>query len=596
MSGKASGTSGPDKLAAAKASQPHRNGGPVKTGARVLVDTLEDLGVEYIFGYPGGANLPIYDELTKTHIKVILSGDERCAGHAAEGYARATGKPGVALVTSGPGATNLVTPIMDAKMDSTPIVCITGQVKTPVIGKDAFQETAVQAVTMPITKHNYLVTKVEEIGRVLREAFHIATTGRPGPVVVDIAKDAQEFTVDTRSMPTAFKLRGYTPERKLHLHQLDRAMELIGKAKRPLLYVGQGVILADATKELRKFVETSGIPVTHTLLAVGAFPASHVLYAGSLGMHGSAYGNYAIHEADVVVALGARFDDRVTGKPSEFAKQAQFIHVDIDPSEINKNVTVQVPVAADVKEALAEMAKRAKMGRYGEWYERIEELKRKFPFHYEPGKGEIKPQYFLQALWKATKGKALLTTGVGQHQMWAFQYYPVDEPRRFITSGGAGTMGFGLPAAVGAQFARPKDLVIDIDGDGSFEMNLNEMRTVVENGLPIKVVILNNRMLGMVGQWQRRFYAGNYSSVVFTEDLPRLTEGLKALYGVPGRRIAKRSEVESAIEEMISTKGPYVLDVIIPREEDVFPMIPSGATIADMMLGDRPKVHTPPVS
>ncbi len=571
-----------------------RDGNPVKSGARIILEALEELGVTHIFGYPGGANLPIYDEVTDSSIKVILSGDERCAGHSAQGYARASGKVGVALVTSGPGATNLVTPLADAKMDSTPLLGITGQVKSPVIGKDAFQETPVQALTMPITKHNYLVTKVGDVGRVMREAFYVAASGRPGPVVVDIAKDAQEEKVDTRTVSFAYTLRGYNPVRKLDLEALDRAMTLIAAAKRPLLYVGQGVVLADACRELRRFVETSGIPVSHTLLAVGAFPASHVLYAGSLGMHGSAYGNFAIHEADLVIALGARFDDRVTGKPSAFASQAKFIQVDLDPSEINKNVVVQVAVAGDVKEALAEMAKRVKMGSYAAWHDRIDELKRKFPFKYKPGTGEIKPQYFLERLWEVTKGKALLTTGVGQHQMWSFQYYKFDEPRRFITSGGAGTMGFGLPAAIGAQFACPNDLVIDIDGDGSFEMNLNDLRTVVDNNLPVKVVILNNRMLGMVGQWQRKFYAGNYSSVEFNEDIPNFTAGVRALYGVPGRKIARREEVTGAIEEMIKAKGPYLLDVVIPREEDVYPMIPSGGTIRDMIMGEE-QGHTPPI-
>ncbi len=566
----------------------------VQTGARILVETLEELGVDVIFGYPGGANLPIYDEVTRSHIRVILSGDERCAGHAAQGYARVTGKPGVALVTSGPGATNLVTPLADAKMDSTPLIGITGQVKSPVIGKDAFQETPVTAVTMPITKHNWLVTKVEDIGRVIREAFHIATSGRPGPVVVDIAKDAQEFTQDVREADHTFKLRGYAPERKLNQGQIDRAMELIATAKKPLMYVGQGVILGDACAELRKFAETTGIPVTHTLLGVGAFPASHYLAAGSLGMHGSAHGNYAIHEADVVIALGARFDDRVTGKPGEFAKQAKFIHVDVDPAEINKNVAVHVPVAGDVKEALKAMQAKAKKGDYAKWYERIDELKRKFPFKYKPGTGEIKPQYVIEELWKLTKGDAILATGVGQHQMWAFQYYKFDKPRRFLTSGGAGTMGFGLPAAIGAQFGKPDDLVIDIDGDGSFEMNLNDMRTVADNNLPIKVIILNNRMLGMVGQWQRKFYGGNYSSVEFTEDKPNFTAGLKALYGIPGKRIKTRDEVIPALKEMLATKGPYVLDAFIAREEDVYPMIPSGGTIRDMILGEE-QGHTPPV-
>jgi len=448
-------------------------------------------------------------------------------------------------------------------------------------------------VSMLITKHNYLVTRTEDIARVTREAFHVAASGRPGPVLIDVAKDAQAGTIEAGAVAGNFSLRGYMPERKLNLSQLDRAMGVLAGAKKPLLYIGQGVVLADACADLRKFVEKSGIPVTHTLLSVGAFPASHVLNVGPLGMHGAAYANYAIHEADVVVALGARFDDRITGNPAEFAKQARFIQVDLDPAEINKNVEVEVPVVGDVKEALAEMAKRVRMGSYGSWYERIEELKKKYPLKYKPGNGEIKPQYFIEKLHEITEGKALLTTGVGQHQMWAFQYYKQDRPRRFITSGGAGTMGFGLPAAVGAQFAFPDDLVVDIDGDGSFEMNINDLRTVADNGLPIKIAVLNNKMLGMVGQWQRKFFGGRYASTEFS-DVPNFVDGAKALYGIPGRKITKRDEVASAIQEMLGAKGAFILDVRIPKDEDVYPMIPAGATIRDIMLGEE-QGHTPPV-
>jgi len=565
-----------------------------KSGALILVEALEELGVTHIFGYPGGYVLPIYHELLSSPIKVILSGDERCAGHAAEGYARATGKVGVALVTSGPGATNLVTPLADARMDSTPVVGISGQVNTASIGKDAFQETPIQTVTMQITKHNYLVKNLGELGSIVREAFYVAATGRPGPVLIDITKDVINARMDTTGADFSFKLRGYTPERKLHMAQLDRAMDLIGKAKKPLLYVGQGVVLAGGCAELKEFAEKAGIPVAWTLLGVGAFPASHPLALGPLGMHGAAYANFAMHEADVVVALGARFDDRITGKTSEFATQAQFVHIDIDPSEINKNITVQVPVAADVKEALGQMAKRAKKGDHGDWLKRVAELKAKYPFHYNPGTGEIKPQYVLECLQKLTKGKAIVTTGVGQHQMWSFQYLNFDNPRRFITSGGLGTMGFGLPAAVGAQFGCPDDLVIDIDGNGSFEMNLEEMRTVADHGLPVKTIIMNNRMLGMVGQWQRKFFGGNYSSSEFAEDYPDFVAGIKALYGIPGRRITKREEVIPALEEMLSSKGPFLLDAVIPKEEDVYPMIPAGGTIKDIMLGED-QGHTPPV-
>jgi len=566
----------------------------MKSGARILVESLERLGVKIIFGYPGGACLPLYDALTDCGIKVILSGDERCAGHSAQGYARATGKVGVCLVTSGPGSTNLVTPLADARMDSTPIVAISGQVASGNIGKDAFQEVAFQSITMAITKHNYLVTRAEDIGRVVNEAFYVAKSGRPGPVVIDFAKDAQAKKIDARQVSWDFELRGYHPERRMNVAQIDRAMETIGKARKPMLYIGQGIVLAEAWDVLREFVEKTGIPVATTLLSAGAFPASHELNAGPLGMHGAAHTNFAIHEADVVVALGARFDDRVTGNPKEFAKQAQFIHVDLDPSEINKNVTVQIPVAADVKEALTAMASRAKDGHLGEWRGRIAELKRKYPMSYKPGTGEIKPQYVVEKLSDMTSGRAVVTTGVGQHQMWTWQYYKFEKPRHFITSGGAGTMGFGLPAAIGAQFARPGELVIDVDGDGSFEMNINDMRTVADNNLPIKVVILNNHMLGMVGQWQRQFFKGKYSSSEFSQDFPNFTAGCKDLYGIPGKRIKRREEVVPALEEMLRSKEPYILDCQIPKEENVYPMIPAGGTVKDMILGED-QGETPPV-
>ena len=566
----------------------------MKSGARILVESLERLGVKIIFGYPGGACLPLYDALTDCGIKVILSGDERCAGHSAQGYARATGKVGVCLVTSGPGSTNLVTPLADARMDSTPIVAISGQVASGNIGKDAFQEVAFQSITMAITKHNYLVTRAEDIGRVVNEAFYVAKSGRPGPVVIDFAKDAQAKKIDARQVSWDFELRGYHPERRMNVAQIDRAMETIGKARKPMLYIGQGIVLAEAWDVLREFVEKTGIPVATTLLSAGAFPASHELNAGPLGMHGAAHTNFAIHEADVVVALGARFDDRVTGNPKEFAKQAQFIHVDLDPSEINKNVTVQIPVAADVKEALTAMASRAKDGHLGEWRGRIAELKRKYPMSYKPGTGEIKPQYVVEKLSDMTSGRAVVTTGVGQHQMWTWQYYKFEKPRHFITSGGAGTMGFGLPAAIGAQFARPGALVIDVDGDGSFEMNINDMRTVADNNLPIKVVILNNHMLGMVGQWQRQFFKGKYSSSEFSQDFPNFTAGCKDLYGIPGKRIKRREEVVPALEEMLRSKEPYILDCQIPKEENVYPMIPAGGTVKDMILGED-QGETPPV-
>jgi acetolactate synthase-1/2/3 large subunit len=545
-----------------------------------------DLGVEYIFGYPGGSNLPIYDVVNKTKIEVVLNGDERCAGHAAEGYARATGKPGVALVTSGPGATNLVTPLADAKMDSTPLIGISGNVKSFLIGKDAFQETPITNVTMQITKHNYLVTKAADIARVTREGFHIATTGRPGPVLIDITKDAQEEAVETDKIDRSLNVRGYSAEPpKFKGSDLDAFAEAIAKAKRPLIYAGQGVVLGDACAELKAFAEKTSIPVALTFLGLGAFPASHILFTGMLGMHGAAYANWAIDEADLVIALGARFDDRVTGKTSEFIKHATIVHVDVDASEINKNKRAHIGIAGDLKQVLKEMMTRVKQADTHAWLKHIEGLKEKAPLKYHsPADGHIKPQYFLEQLNAATRGKrTILTTGVGQHQMWAAQFFKFEEPRTLITSAGAGTMGFGLPAAVGAALGRPDSTVIDIDGDGSFEMNINELRTVADRQIPVKVVILNNKILGMVGQWQRKFYKKNYSSVEFNE-FPNYHKGVKALYGIETNVIAKQTEVHKAIDAMLKHDGPYLLEVMIPKEEDVYPMIPGGMTVKDMIL------------
>jgi len=564
-----------------------------KIGAQILCDELTRLGVKYVFGYPGGANLPIYDVINKTGIEVVLNGDERCAGHAAEGYARATGEPGVALVTSGPGATNLVTPLADAKMDSTPLIGISGQVYSHLIGKDAFQETPITNVTMQVTKHNYLVNKTKDVARVINEAFHIATTGRPGPVLVDITKDAQEQSMNVADINRDFKLPGY----QLHAppepdaRKIDEVCDAIKKYKKPLLYIGQGVILGNAHKELLAFAEKAGIPVASTVLGLGGFPGSHPLYQGMLGMHGMAYANLAIDRADLVICLGARFDDRVTGKVSEFINNAFIVHVDVDLSEINKNKKAHVGVHADIKAFLKAITAKAPKADSAAWVKHLAELKAAYPNSYDPGDGSvIKPQYFLEQLNKAVKGKrTIFTTGVGQHQMWAAQYLTFEEPRTFITSAGLGTMGFGLPASVGAALGRPDSVVINIDGDGSFEMNLNEMRTIRDRNIPVKCVVLNNKILGMVGQWQRKFYAGNYSSVEFG-DYPRYAEGLEHLYGIKGARISDPKDVAGAIDAMLKFDGPYFLEVMIPKEENVYPMIPGGRTIKDMMLSPGQKL------
>ena len=560
-----------------------------KIGAQILCDELTDLGVEHIFGYPGGANLPIYDVINKTKMTVVLNGDERCAGHAAEGYARATGRPGVCLVTSGPGATNLVTPLADAKMDSTPIVGISGNVKSNLMGKDAFQETPITNVTLQITKHNYLVTHAQDIARVTREAFHIATTGRPGPVHVDISKDAQEERIPLAGIDRAFRLPGYKPDHMPPLDdaKLDEIAALLAKAKRPMVYAGQGILLGEAWAELKAFAEKAQVPVALTILGLSSFPASHPLYAGLLGMHGAAYTNMAIDEADLVLVLGARFDDRVTGNPKEFIKNAVVVHVDLDASEINKNKRVQHSIVGAVKPVLAALTPRVKAGDTKPWLARIAELKAKFPVTVpHAADGHIKPQFFIRRLSDLAKARrTIFCTGVGQHQMWSCQYLELDEPRTLITSAGLGTMGFGLPSAVGAQLGRPDSMVIDIDGDGSFEMNINELRTVSDLNLPVKVVILNNKILGMVGQWQRKFYKRNYSSVEFN-DFPNYTQGVKALYGIESACIDRADQVDEAIKKMMAHDGPYLLEVRIPKEEDVYPMIPAGGTLKDMILGE----------
>ena len=558
-----------------------------KIGAQILVDELATLGVKYVFGYPGGSNLPIFNVINKTKIEMVLNGDERCAGHAAEGYARATGDVGVCLVTSGPGATNLVTPLADAKMDSTPIVGISGQVYSHLIGKDAFQETPITNVTQAVTKHNYLVNKTSEVARVIHEAFHIASPGRPGPVLVDITKDAQELSVPTASISREYRLPGYqlVEAPVIDDKRLEEVADAIKKFKRPLLYIGQGIVLGDAWTELKAFAEKTRIPVCSTILGLGAFPGDHPLYFGMLGMHGAAYANFAIDQADLVLCLGARFDDRVTGKVSEFINNAFIVHVDVDKSELNKNKRAHIPVHGRVKDFLQRLTPKCPAADSAEWIKHLDVLKARYPMAYEPGDGSvIKPQAFLQALDKATQGKrTIFTTGVGQHQMWAAQYLTFREPRTFITSAGAGTMGYGLPASVGAALGRPDSTVINIDGDGSFEMNINELRTCYDRNIPVKLVILNNKILGMVGQWQRRFYARNYSSVEFNQ-FPKYAAGVKALYGIESAAISKPDEVAGAIKAMLAHDGPYVLEVMIPKEEDVLPMIPGGKTVKEMIL------------
>jgi acetolactate synthase-1/2/3 large subunit len=551
-------------------------------GAQALIEGLRREGVEVIFGYPGGSLLPIYDVLYDTEdVRHILVRHEQGAAHAADGYARASGKVGVCMATSGPGATNLVTGIATAHMDSVPIVAITGQVPTFAIGKDSFQEADITGITLPITKHNYLITDANEIPRTVKEAFHIARTGRPGPVLIDFPRDVQQADIDFQ-YPEAVDLPGYRPTLAGHTMMIKRAGELIDSAQRPLIYGGGGVNSSEAQTELVALAERADAPVTMTLMGKGGFPEDHDLYLGMPGMHGTAYSNYALHEADVIIAVGTRFDDRVTGKLDMFARNAKFIHVDIDPAEIGKNVVPLLPIVGDVKLVLAELNKRVSRAKHPDWRKRIDQWKQEYPMRWK-GDG-LKPQFVIQQIHEATKGNAVIVTEVGQNQMWAAQWYPCKRTRQFISSGGLGTMGYGLPAAIGAQVAMPKDVVWDIAGDGSIQMNIQEMATAVANKIPVKVAVLNNGYLGMVRQWQTLFFKNRLSHTdiqVGTPDLAKLAEA----YGAVGMRVADESEVCPAIEKAMALKDrPCLIDFLIARDENVMPMVPAGGTVDDMLV------------
>src|SRR6266545_1394920 len=562
-------------------------------GARMVLESLKRQGVDVIFGLPGGAVLPIYDVLYDFEgLRHILVRQEAAAGHAAEGYARTTGKVGVCLVTSGPAATNLVTALQDALMDSIPIVAFTGQVPTHLIGNDAFQEADNVGITRPCTKHNFLVKDGKDIGPIIREAFHIAATGRPGPVHVDLPKDVlvkeAEFV-----WPERVVLRSYNPTYEGHLGQIKKAARSLVRAKRPVLYVGGGVISSDAHGELAELAALTQIPVTTTLMGLGAFPSEDALSLGMLGMHGTYFSNMAVHHADVLVAIGARFDDRVTGKVEAFSPNSEIIHIDIDPSSISKNIKVHVPIVGDcrrvlrallaaVREELAsEVPVATREGRRA-WQAQIAEWQTKFPLQYEWDDEVIKPQYVIEELSNLTQGEAYMVTGVGQHQMWAAQYYKFKHPRHWCTSGGLGTMGYGLPTAMGVQAAHPGELVIDVDGDGSFAMNSQELATCFTEQLPVKVVIINNSGHGMVRQWQRIIYKERYCAI----DLPGIPDWVKLAeaYGCVGIRVSKPAEVVPAIEKMLSTPAPVILDVCVDKDECVFPMVPAGGANVDMIL------------
>ncbi len=550
-------------------------------GAQILLESLKREGVKVIFGYPGGQVLPIFDSLYDSDIKFILTRHEQGAAHAADGYARATGKVGVCLATSGPGATNLVTGIANAYMDSIPMVAITGQVKSFLIGNDAFQEADVTGITRPITKHNYLVKDVQDLARIIREAFYIASTGRPGPVLVDIPSDIQ--LADTEfNWPENIQMRSYNPTYFGHPGQIKKAAKLIAGAKRPIIYAGGGVISSGAHQELKMLAEKINAPLTWTLMGIGVFPATHELSLGMLGMHGTAYANHAIMESDLIIAVGARFDDRVTGRLDAFAPDALVIHIDIDPSSISKNVNVHVPIVGDAKNILTELLKDIKKTpNTNDWLKTIEGWKKKYPLSYKDD-GKLKPQYVVEQIYEVTKGDAIITTEVGQNQMWAAQWYKYTQPRTFISSGGLGTMGFGLPAAMGVKIGCPDKIVFDIAGDGSIQMNIQELGTCVANKINVKVAILNNGYLGMVRQWQELFYKRRYSYVGITSpDFVKLAES----YGAIGIRVTKKEEVRPALEKAIAVDNTVLIDFRVEPEENVFPMVPAGQAINQFIGG-----------
>ena len=557
------------------------------TGAEILLESLKEEGVDTIFGYPGGAVVDIYDRLVKTDIRHILVRHEQGAVHAADGYARASGRVGVCLVTSGPGATNTVTGIATAYMDSIPVVVLTGQVPRGLIGNDAFQEVDIVGITRPCTKHNYLVSDIDDLNRIIREAFYLAKSGRPGPVLIDLPKDVMSMKAPYRP-GKKIKLRTYQPTYRPNLRQLDKVVRLVKEAKRPLILAGGGVVLSKGSEELTRFARKIVAPVTTTLMGLGVFPPHDQLWLGMVGMHGTYRANMATSCCDLLIAVGVRFDDRVTGKIETFATQAKIVHIDIDPSSIRKNVPVSIPVVGDCRltlQILNDLLEKEKLNGIPEvrapWLDQIEEWKSTRPLAYKQGQ-VIKPQYVIETLSRLTRGEAIITTEVGQNQMWAAQYYHVDRPNSFITSGGLGCMGFGLPAAIGAQVAMPDKLVVDIAGDGSIQMNIQEMATAIQYRLPIKVVILNNRYLGMVRQFQELFFGGRYActGMECAPDFVKLAEA----YGAAGLRATKPEEVELVLKEGLSLEKPVLMDFVVEKEELVYPMVPAGEPITEMLL------------
>jgi len=572
--------------------------GKPMNGAEILVECLEREGVDVIFAYPGGCSMPIHQALTKTRkIRTILPRHEQGGVFAAEGYARVTGRAGVCMATSGPGATNLVTGIADAFMDSIPLVAITGQVPQEMIGRGAFQETDVFGMTLPMVKHSYLVWDINEIPRIVKEAFHIAQSGRPGPVLIDIPKNIQNQTAQP-IFPKTVSLRGYQPEKAADDVALHELVGMLEHAKRPMIYCGGGVLSGSASAELLEFAERTQIPVATTLMGIGCFPETHPLSLKWLGMHGTVYANNAVNEADLLLAIGVRFDDRVTGKVEKFCEHGTIVHIDIDNSEINKNKLVRLPILSDIKYALARLNKLLDQagwkrpakgqGRFKEWYGQIAQWKAAHPLSFKDTADVIQPQHVIRELCELTKGDAIITTGVGQHQMWAGQFYDFSKPRTFVTSAGLGSMGFGYPAALGAKVARPDKEVIDIDGDGSFLMNVQELATAHIEGIAAKAIILNNQHLGMVVQWEDRFHGGNRGHTFLGDpkDLQRIYPDYVQLckgFGVTCERVLHKKDLRAAIQRMLASKEAYVLDVMTPYTEHVLPMIPSGKTYKDII-------------
>jgi len=551
-----------------------------------VMECLKAEGVEVVFGLPGGANLPTYDAFYDAGIRHVLVRHEAGGGHAAEGYAKATGRVGVAFATSGPGATNLVTPIADAMMDSVPVVFVTGQVRTELLGTDGFQEADTMGITLPIVKHSFMIQHPNEIPRAIHEAFHIARSGRPGPVLIDIPQDLSRGEIEYEPV-LDLRLPGYQPTIEGNQKQIRQAAKALAAARRPVIYAGGGVINANASAELVEFALADRFPVTCTLMGLGAFPGTHPQWLGMLGMHGTRTANYAMDEADLICAVGARFDDRITGKLAEFAPRAKFIHIDIDPAEISKNVPAHIPIVGDARNVLAKLlveyrALGAEPERLEQWWTQLDAWRREHPLRYEDSlDAEIKPQYLIQALYEATEGNAIVVSDVGQHQMWTAQYYNFTRPRQWINSGGLGTMGFGLPAALGAQIGCPDDVVCVVAGDGSIQMNIQELATCTQNGVPLKVFIMNNGYLGMVRQWQELFWDRRYSHVDMGElpDFVKLAEA----YGATGLRLTDKSSLVADLREAIATPGTVVVDVRVTREENTYPMIAPGAAARDMV-------------